>query len=213
MPGEKGSITPKFLLDLKDTCDTPGPCLCGAGENIRISEGWGGGSHPRNGSEDCRGPSGLETAQLVRGRARWGWGRGVVLVSKAAPFPNLLLPLRKPWGCTPPSVGKQGQLAGLSAACCADGRDKPSCPAAGPGGLCLPKAPIHLALIGSSPASFLDEPWAPGQPAQHLLCLCLRPFVFLSVPLLNPCLSPSLCLSGAVSLLLCVCLSISYSHL
>lgn len=35
MPGEKGSITPKFLLDLKDTCDTQVPVSV---EQVKTSE-------------------------------------------------------------------------------------------------------------------------------------------------------------------------------
>lgn len=74
-----------------------------------------------------------------------------VYFSKAASFSDLLLLLRKPsGGPAQSSCGGTGLSAGFSAAGCVDGR---ATPAAWPGGLRLPKAAIHLALIGSSPAA------------------------------------------------------------
>lgn len=73
-----------------------------------------------------------------------------------------------------------------------------------------PKAAIHLALIGSSPAA---SRMSRGHLASLLSTfsprLCLRRSVFLSVPLLNPCLSPSLSLSGSV-VSTTVCLSLCH---
>lgn len=150
----------------------------------------GGCSHFTDTNEDSRELNGCQTSQLVKGRAE-------VHASKGAPFSDLLLPLRKPSRDTPQSACEQIVSLGWdSAAGCTDKRDGP---VAMPGGLCLLRVAIHLALIGSSPAA---SRMSHGRLASLLStfspCLYLGQSVFLSVPVSETCLS--VCLSVSLSL-------------
>ena len=101
-------------------------------------------------------------------------------MSKADPFfSHFLLPLRKPWGHS--SVFSKSHLTGLPAAGGADGRDAV---AAWPGGLCLPRTAIRLALIGSIPvASGMSHGHVASELSTFSPRFCLSHPAFLSVSL------------------------------